>query len=155
MTSTGDDDNKITYRADLQDGTNSFTITATDKYGSSRTITRSVRCNINGKPVKVGYVWMRVNARTVGLGDIVAKQKVDLYKGDQLSYAFDRLMKNNGFTYGHSGTLSSGFYLANIRKTSITAGAKIPDKLKQHLDDAGWTQKDYHVMAIRCIVRSP
>lgn len=144
VTSTGDDNNKIAYRADLQDGTNSFTITATDKYGASRTITRSVRCNINGKPVKVGYVWMRVNARTVGLGDIVAKQKVELYKGDQLSYAFDRLMKNNGFTYGHSGSLSSGFYLANIRKTGITAGAKIPDKLKQYLDDVGWTQKDYH-----------
>lgn len=145
ITSTGDDGSKIAYRADLQDGTNEFTLTATDKYGMSRTITRTIKCNYNGTAKKIGYVWMTVDAKTVGLGKIIPRQKVDLYKGDQLSYVFDRFIKSNsGFSYGHNGSLESGFYLANIRKTGITAGAKIPDKLKKYLDDAGWTQKDYH-----------
>jgi len=147
ITSTGDDGSKISYRADLADGVNSITITAKDKYGSSVTITRSIKCDTSGKPKVIGTVNVSVDGSTIGLGTI-ASGSVDIYKGDQLSYVLDRFLKSKGYSYGFTGSLSSAFYLASIKKDGIAVNAEVPEPLKKCIEEAGLTIKSSQDNAI-------
>lgn len=142
ITSTGDDGNKINYRANLKEGVNVFTITAKDTYGNSITVTRTVKCDSSGKPKVVGTVTVTVRGDTVGLGAIVSGT-VDIYKGDQVSYVLDRFLKAKGYGYNYTGSLASAFYLADIKKSGIAAGAEIPDSLKQCIEESGLTTKGH------------
>jgi hypothetical protein len=140
ITSTGDDGSRISYRADLNEGVNSITVTAKDKYGSSITITRSVKCESSGKPKVIGTVNVSVDGSTIGLGTIVSGS-VEIYKGDQLSYVLDRFLKAKGYGYGYTGSLSSAFYLASIKKTGIATSAEVPEALRKCVEEAGLTIK--------------
>ena len=79
----------------------------------------------------------------VGLGYILPRQTVNIYKGDQASNVLDRGLKANGYSYGYTGSLDRGFYLASIRKPGIGAAASVPETLQVYLEDTGAQSSRY------------
>lgn len=138
--STGDNGSKVTYRGDINDGENTIEITATDKYGNSKTVTYTVYGDSNIKPEVAGKINFSVEATTLGLGYLIPPTQVEFYKGEQASYVLDRVLKENGFSYSKTGSLTNGFYLARISKFGITNGWSIPPDLLINMEDAGFTQ---------------
>lgn len=144
VTSTGDDGSKISYRAYLSGGYNEIRIKVNDKYGNSSKVVKRIKCNEEGQPKKIGTARFSVRAHVVGLGYILPRQTVDIYKGDQASNVLDRGLKANGYSYGYTGSLDRGFYLASIRKPGIGAAASVPETLQVYLEDTGLTIKGHH-----------
>lgn len=140
ITSTGDNNNKVTYRGEINDGENTIAITATDKYGNYKTVTYTIYGDSNVKPEVAGKIIFSVEASTLGLGCLIGPIEVEFYKGEQTSYIFDRVLKNHGYGYSKTGSLTNGFYLARINKLGITNGWTIPQDLLLNIEDSGYTE---------------
>lgn len=138
QSSTSDNGSKVTYRADLNDGANTITIKATDNYGKSKTVTYRIYGDSSGSSEEEGTITFSVEATTLGLGHIVAPQKTTVYSGEQVSYFFDRIMKDKGLGYTNDGSLKNGFYLKRVNKSGVTNGYKVPDKLMSKLAEVGF-----------------
>ena len=152
ITSTGFNGGRITYKANLEKGSNTIVITVRDENGMEKTIRREI-VSTGGEPEKLGTVTISARADTLSLGTVIPAAKVDIYEGEQLSHAVDRYLGQAGVGYTSKGSLDSGFYLSGISKSGIASGAEVPEKLAAALEEYSVTigsgdknslkQKDY------------
>lgn len=67
-----------------------------------------------GAKEPTGYIVLSVEKLTLGQGFIMEPQRVPYYSGENLAQVMDRVFKEQGRAYTHTGTLTSGFYLAEL-----------------------------------------
>lgn len=128
------------YKPDnLTDGANIIVITVTDTQGNQAIKTVTVRTDPNGEKPVGGKLTIIIEARTLGLGYLV-NETVDFYKGESIPYVVDRAIAAAGCAYSHTGSMSSGWYLAGIKKPGITNGWHIPDPIAEKLNSEGCTE---------------
>ena len=107
------------YKPDnLTDGANIIVITVTDTQGNQAIKTVTVRTDPNGEKLVGGKMTIIIEARTLGLGDLV-NETVDFYKGESIPYVVDRAIAAAGCAYSHTGSMSSGWYLAGIKSLAL------------------------------------
>ena len=122
------------YRLDLNEGSNTIDIKATDDEGWSTTLpTFTIYKGEDGQDEPAGSISVSIEAGTIGLGTILPATSIDYYQGEQLSSAVLRLLQNTGFDWRNNGSATSGFYLKAIGRGGIASGAAIPDDLMEHL----------------------
>lgn len=114
-----DDSIKTSYRFKLREGKNEITIKAVDEEGNKVTYLWTVSCTKGEEGEPIGQAIFSLEADTLGMGYLVAPTKVDIYEGENAAYVLDRFLKERGYSYQSTGSLSSGFYLAHIRKRGL------------------------------------
>lgn len=126
----------LAYRLDLNEGSNTVTIKATDDEGWSTTLpTFTIYKGDESQEEPAGSITVSIEAGTVGLGTILPATSIDFYQGEQLSSVVLRLLQNSGFDWRNDGSATGGFYLKAIGRGGITSGASIPDDLMAHLTE--------------------
>lgn len=114
-----DDSIKTSYRFKLREGKNEITIKAVDEEGNKATYLWTVNCTKGKDGEPIGQATFSLEADTLGLGYLVAPTKVDIYEGENAAYVLDRFLKEHGYSYQSTGSLSTGFYLAHIGKRGL------------------------------------
>ncbi|MBU5479725.1 DUF4430 domain-containing protein [Blautia sp. MSJ-19] len=126
----------VSYRLELNDGSNTVSIRVTDNEGWSTTIPEyTIYKGADEQPQPEGSITISIEAGTVGLGMLLAPQQVEYYQGEQLASVLLRTLDANGFDWRNVGEATSGFYLRSIGRSGMTAGAAIPDELMAHLNE--------------------
>ena len=126
----------LAYRLDLNEGSNTVDIKATDDEGWSTTLpTFTIYKGDESQEEPAGSITVSIEAGTVGLGTILPATSIDFYQGEQLSSVVLRLLQNSGFDWRNDGSATGGFYLKAIGRGGITSGASIPDDLMAHLTE--------------------
>ena len=136
LSSTGESGKKTSFRAELQDGKNTFEIKAEDSEGRKRTVSRWVDCNAAGEAEKVGTVSVTISADILGLGTIYSTE-VEIEKGDSVKDAMKAAFAEGGYTGSFSGS-----YLAGISKKNIAKNAHISDDVRAEMEERRKTEKD-------------
>ncbi|MDD6154394.1 MAG: DUF4430 domain-containing protein [Eubacteriales bacterium] len=136
LSSTGASSNRTYFTAKLRQGRNDFTITAVDRRGKKRTITRWIRGDSSKPAVVRGDVSITVSARIIGLGTL-ASGNVTMTEGESVEDLLKTLLDRSGFNY----TISGG-YLAAIGKTGIAEGWSISDETREKLQRERSTERD-------------
>lgn len=133
------------YSLEFIDGPNKVTIEATDKYGNTFKISRTIYLDKDANRIKIGTITFSLEATTLNLGYLIGPVEVDLYEGDQLSYVLDETLEKYGYEYTMppGKSLSSGFYLASVKKKNITSGWSIDKKLLDKLNEEGVEEAPY------------
>lgn len=137
LSSISTDNGVIKYKAYLDD-TNQISITATDRYGNTDTVSVTIYKEITGEEEEeqpAGTITFSVEASTIGLGNLIGPVGVPFYEEETLPYVLNRVLYDNGYQFHFSGSMDSGFYLKSIDRTGITDGYHIPDALVSHLED--------------------
>ena len=126
----------LAYRLDLNEGSNTVDIKATDDEGWSTTLpTFTIYKGNESQEEPAGSITVSIEAGTVGLGTILPATSIDFYQGEQLSSVVLRLLQNSGFDWRNDGSSTGGVYLKAIGRGGITSGASIPDDLMAHLTE--------------------
>lgn len=126
----------LAYRLDLNEGSNTIDIKATDEEGWSTTLpTFTIYKGTEGQDEPIGTITVSIEAGTIGLGTILPATPIDYYQGEQLSSVVLRLLQNSGFDWRNSGSATGGFYLKAIGRGGIASGASIPDDLMARLKE--------------------
>lgn len=126
---TWDDSVKTSYKLVLNPGENNVSIKIWDDDGRAITeqfVVHSQQVEDNGV---IGQVTMSLEASTLGINYLIPPTKVDIHKGEKGSYVLDQFLRNHGFTYSHTGTMTTGFYLKDISKPGMLRNLAIPDDL--------------------------
>lgn len=126
---TWDDSVKTSYKLVLNPGENNVSIKIWDDDGRTITeqfVVHSQQVEDNGV---IGQVTMSLEASTLGINYLIPPTKVDIHKGEKGSYVLDQFLRNHGFTYSHTGTMTTGFYLKDISKPGMLRNLAIPDDL--------------------------
>lgn len=86
-----------------------------------------------------GYVYISVEAFTLGWGYIVAPTKVSFNEGETLGVITGRIFDSLGIDYGSADPNSPSFYLSGITCPQLTNGepVNVPDYLLDVLMDSG------------------
>ena len=137
LSSISTDNGVIKYKAYLDD-TNEISITATDRYGNTDTVSVTVYKEITGDEEEdqpAGTITFSVEASTMGLGNLIGPVNVSYYDEETLPYVLNRVLYQYGYTYHYSGSMDSGFYLKSIDRAGITDGYHVPDAIVSHLED--------------------
>ncbi|MEI3611566.1 DUF4430 domain-containing protein [Pseudogracilibacillus sp. SO30301A] len=85
----------------------------------------------------IGTYTFTLEGFTIGLGYIIEPIPVDIIKGENAAESLDRVLKENGFDYDHTGTLTNAFYLSYLldgENQIYKSNPKIPDILKEKLN---------------------
>ena len=128
---------KTQYRPAVKNGKNIIKITAIDRRGRDRTITRRIYCNTKKTQEKNKTILVTITAPSIGIGVIAGELEIKTYDKEPLSEALRDAFKAAGLTGKWRGD-----YLVGIRKKGIAAKAGIDDDLRQKLRDLGYTVKD-------------
>ncbi|MDR1069049.1 MAG: DUF4430 domain-containing protein, partial [Clostridiales Family XIII bacterium] len=62
------------------------------------------------------------------------------FKRETGAMVVDRLLADRGFAYTHTGSFTSNFYLARIKRTGVGAGVTIPADLIETLHNDGYVE---------------
>ncbi|BBF43450.1 hypothetical protein lbkm_2138 [Lachnospiraceae bacterium KM106-2] len=87
--------------------------------------------------VPVGSILLSIDASVIGNGTLVSNLKVPYYEGESAAHAVVRGLNQAGYTYSHTGSLESDFYLARIKKGHMISKVSLSDRVKEILDDNG------------------
>lgn len=126
---TWDDSVKTSYKLELKPGENNVSIKIWDNDGRTITenfVVHSEQIEDNGI---IGQATISLEASTLGIKYLIPPTKVDIHKGEKGSFILDQFLRNHGFTYSHTGTLASNFYLKDISKPGMLQKLRIPDDL--------------------------
>lgn len=138
---TWDDSTKTSYKLNLHNGKNEVTISVTDLAGRTTTETFYVHATEVAGGEAIGKATISIEASTIGLGYLIPPTEVVIHQGEKTSYLLDQLLRDNGFTYSHTGSLDEGFYLSAIQKPELVVNPVIPEDLVDLVRDAS-TQFD-------------
>lgn len=129
------------YWLELAVGENVVTIRAEDEAGRYVEEVYHVTYSPPDANVPIGYIQIRVEAGTLGLGTLIYQEDVPIYADVPFSYYFVSLLEENGFGYTNGGTVEEGFYLKTLDKPGIAAARSIPEELRAQIDIDGlmWT----------------
>lgn len=123
------DSSKISFILNLVDGENHIVITAKDQEGNTAIKELTVYGDLIAEGGTVGTVTISVEATTIGLGYIIPPQEVEIYQGERASEIIDRLFKENGIDYHHTGSHDNSFYLSWISRPGLVSNPVIPEDL--------------------------
>lgn len=129
------------YWLELAAGENVVTVRAEDEAGRYVEEVYHVTYSPPDANVPIGYIQIRVEAGTLGLGTLIHQEDVPIYADVPFSYYFVSLLEENGFGYTNGGTVEEGFYLKTLDKPGIAAARSIPEELRAQIDIDGlmWT----------------
>lgn len=125
-----DDSEKTSYKLALQHGDNQVEIRAWDDEGRIVKETFSVEAE-DLKNGVIGQVTISVEASVLGIPYLIPPTKMDIHQGEKGSYLIDQLLRQYGFSYNHTGTLDTNFYLSALKKSNMLANVAIADDLWQ------------------------
>ncbi|GEM_PF-5574453 len=78
---------------------------------------------------------MSVEIFTLGAGYLIDPVTADIKEGENAAQLLDRVLKEGGYTYRNTGTLTGGFYLAAIMGGRLPIDVNVPDALASKLSD--------------------
>lgn len=130
LTSTGESGNKTMFRPAVKDGKNTVKITAVDRRGNTRTITRRIRCDVKSESEPVGSVRVSISAPSLGIGTIASGIKVSIMEEDSVADALKKAFKSAGISASMTNS-----YLKGLRKSGIAAKARITDELREKAEE--------------------
>lgn len=130
LTSTGTSGKKTNFRPLVKDGKNTIKITAVDRKGNKRTITRRVNCAIDEEAKPIGTVYVNISAPSIGLDSIAAGIPVDIYEEEPLVDILRDAFRKEGI----SSTMSET-YLSGISREGIAEGAEISEELLEKAEE--------------------
>ena len=125
-----DDTEKTSYKLALQHGDNQVEIRAWDDEGRIVKETFSVTAEDLTNGV-IGQATISVEASVLGIPYLIPPTKMDIHQGEKGSYLIDQLLRQHGFSYNHTGTLETNFYLSALKKPNMLANVAIADDLWQ------------------------
>lgn len=137
LTSTGTSGNKTNFRPAVRDGKNIVKITAVDRRGYKRTITRRVIADTKQEAKPIGTVYVSISAPSLGIGTIASGIAVKITEQEPLHDVLRDAFKARGF----SASMSSS-YLKGISKSGIAKDAEITDEIRDKCLDMGITVKE-------------
>ena len=135
LSSISTDNGVIKYKAYLNDS-NEISITATDRYGNTDTVSVTVYKEISSNEEEeqpAGTITFSLEASTIGLGNIIGPTEVPFYEEETLPYVLNRVLYSAGCQYHFTGSMDAGFYLKSVDRAGITSGYEIPAQLEEHL----------------------
>ncbi|WP_010304468.1 Ig-like domain-containing protein [Kurthia senegalensis] len=122
------DSEKTSYTLNLQQGKNTIVIEVKNGADTlTRTYTITQEAAKDGETI--GDFVYSLETFTLGTGYLIEPQRVALIKGLNSAQLLDEMLTKNKFTYKHTGTLDSGFYLAHITKEK----SKVIEKSAVHV----------------------
>jgi len=130
-----EDEEQISFTLHIHNGENAIEITAEDEEGNTATKQLTIYGEVGEDGEPIGTATISVEATTVGLGYLIPPQEVELYQGERASYVVERLLKEHGYDFHHTGSSDSRFYLAWIEKEGLTEGFDIPEDLLDTLEE--------------------
>lgn len=122
---------KVSFNLDVVEGENNIVITAVDNEGNTATEELTVTGALAEEGAVIGTTTISVEATTIGLGHLVSPQQIDIIQGENAANVLDRLFKEHGFTYEHTGEPNNSFYLSAIYKPGLVTNPVIPDDLAE------------------------
>ena len=137
LSSISTDNGVIRYKAYLDDN-NEISITATDRYGNTDTVSVTVYKEITGNEEEekpAGTITFSLEASTIGLGNIIGPVEVPFYDEETLPYVLNRVLYSAGCQYHFTGSMDSGFYLKSVDRAGITDGYESPSQIEEHLEE--------------------
>lgn len=133
-----DDSVKTSYRLKLQPGENELSIKVVDEEGHKAAYLIHITSESVGAGGVIGKARFSIDAQVLGIGYLVEPVDIEIHDGENAAYILDRFLKENGFTYVSTGSLSGGFYLARIAKKGLLGN--LDESLKKEYD--GMYQED-------------
>ena len=130
LTSTGESGNKTSFKPTVKNGKNTVKITAEDRRGNKRTITRRIRCEVEKELEPVGTVQVSISAPSLGIGTIASGIKVSIMEEESVAEALKKAFKSAGI----SATMTNS-YLKGLRKSGIASKARITDELREKAEE--------------------
>lgn len=131
----------VSYHTELTKGYNTMIIAVTDAEDNTTELTYSIFCTAAESGERIGTVHISVEATTVGSG-ILLSQDVDIYEGETAAETMVRVLQDNGYSVDYTGNYETGFYLARISSDSNFVTGKIPDDLREKLEEHGFEISD-------------
>lgn len=132
---TWDDGTQTSYELPIKNGVNQVLISAWDSEGRRTKEEFYIEGIVKEEGDVIGTATISIEATTVGIGYIIPPTKVEIRQGEPASYVVDRLLKENGFDYKHTGRFDDSFYLASIKKEGILSNPSIPEDLATILQE--------------------
>jgi|SRR5690625_968535 len=129
------DSQQISFTLSIHNGSNHIIINAEDAEGNKATKELTIQGEVNEDGASIGTATISVEATTVGLGYLIPPQEVEIYQGESSSYVLDRLLKDHGFDYLHTGNLDNSMYFAALQKPGIASNITIPEDLVATLEE--------------------
>ena len=130
LTSTGASGDKTNFSAPGQEGKNIIKITATDRKGNTRTITRRVNCETEAEPEPIGTVTVSISAPSLNIGTIAGGISVQIMEEEKLCDVLRDAFKAGGFSANMSDS-----YLKGISKGGIAKNAEITDEIREKAEE--------------------
>lgn len=130
LTSTGTSGKKTNFRPAVKDGKNTIKITAVDRKGNKRTITRRVNCDTKEEAKPIGTVYVSIIAPMLSLGTIESGIKVKIYEEEPTSDILRDAFKQKGI----SSTMTDS-YLQGISRDGIAAGTEISEEILEEAEE--------------------
>lgn len=134
------DSEKTSYTLNLTAGVNTIVIevnNGTDRIKKTFKITQEPAQNGD----VIGDFVFSMDTFALGTGYLIEPQRIELVKGLNSAQILDKILTKNMYTYKHTGTLDSGFYLAHILKENDKildkTSIKIPTVIKNAGDKMG------------------
>ena len=136
VSSKGANDKKTTFQVDLVEGKNKIKITAYDRDGRSRSLTRKINCNPESEPEPVGSCDVKIKASILGLGTL-AHEKVDIMEGDSAKDVVEKALSEAGIKGSWKGS-----YLKGISKHNICKGWSVSDDVREIMEEKHKEEKN-------------
>ncbi|MBR2547879.1 MAG: DUF4430 domain-containing protein [Eubacterium sp.] len=130
LTSTGTSGKKTNFRPAVKDGKNTVKITAVDRKGNKRTITRRVNCDTKQEAKPIGTVYVSIIAPSLGLDVIESNISVKIFEEEPTADILRDAFKKAGI----SSTMTDS-YLQGISRPGIAAGTEIPEELLEEAEE--------------------
>lgn len=127
------DSSKISFTLKLVNGENNIVIIAKDQEGNTATKELTVYGELVEEGEAIGTVTISLEATTIGLGYIIPPQEVEIYQGERASHVIDRLFREHGIDYHHTGSHENSFYLSWISRPGLVQNPAIPEDLLELL----------------------
>lgn len=130
-----DDSEKTSYTLKFTTGDAGVcTVALSTKGGAKQTYTFTYTPAQAGEVI--GRCVFSMDAFTVGGGYLISPRAVDIREGETGAQLLVRVLKENGFGYSNTGSVTSGFYLEYIKGDKVKAlpvTPSVPAVLKAHL----------------------
>lgn len=118
--------------------THTVSVLAWDAEGNSRYVEYQIRYYFHNEGEKLGNVQVVIDATTVECG-IVDEGSVELKAGETAAQVVIRMLEEYGYSYRHTGSLESEFYLSSISRANAFKGCHIGERLQRLLERDGIT----------------
>lgn len=127
----------VTYKLNFSEGSNTVKAIITDDDGRFKEFIYTIIYRQPDENEKTGTISMTIDANVIGKGTLLSASNVDIFASDNLASVIIRTIEKKGMSCSYSGTSANGFYLKAINRSGIGNQYKIPESLRQEINDFG------------------